>query len=194
MKIMAINPTYFNQQKNNGNPVFGMKVNLDTNLLKLTLVQKQEPAAIEVLNKIRDFVEKLNINTGNSNDINTNNIFKLAMQKLEISRKQSIESFIPDYSKRELNIGIEQPHSAEGLNVSIYDDKKKLDTFVTDEKLKSKNTDPQTPYKSIIIHGLIEYAKKALNESPLYKQYLQSSEHTQYLMSDEFKSLQATKK
>lgn len=200
MKIMAINPVNHNQKinaqlENSGkNPSFGMKVNLNTDLLKLTLVQKREPAAIEVLNKMRDFVEKLNETTKNSSIINTTNIFKLAMQKLEVPKSKTIESMIPDFQTRELNVGIEQPHSGHGLKVSIYDGKKSVDTFVTYDNLKSASGDPHSTYKSVIIHGLIEYAKKALNESPLYRQYLQSSEHTQYIASDEFKSLQAPKK
>lgn len=200
MKIMAVNPVNYNQKNNaqsensGKNPSFGMKVNLNTDLLKFTLGQKQVPAAIEVLNKIRDFAEKLNTTAKTSNVLNIDNIFNLAKQKLEIPKNQPIDLFIPDYAKRELSIEIEQPHGIPGLNISVIDGRKKLTTFITNENLKSGSTDPQKPYLTAIIHGLFEYAKKVLDESPLYRQYLQSSEHTQYLMSDEYKKLKTQKK
>lgn len=200
MKILATNQTNYNEKLNtkskisNANPAFGMKVILEPESLKFTLVRRKEPA-IAILNELNDFTTMLNTNTENANSkLNINRIFDLAKQKLEVPKSMPVESLLTDYKTRELHVDLEAPFSRQGLNVSVYDGKKKIETFVPHEDSQPTSNGLKARYKSTIIHGLFEYAKKAIYESPVYRRYLQSYEHDLYLKSDEFKALQAKKK
>lgn len=199
MKILANNITNYNQKLNtksqdsNTNPSFGMKVILDQNRLAFAL-RKEKQNAITILTDLNNFIEQLNITTEKSDKLSINKIFRLAMQKLEVPKSTSIESFLTDYKTKELHVDLETPFSNKGLNVSVYDGKKKIEKFMPNVDLQPTLNSTKARYKSTIVHGLFDYAKKTIIESPVYRRYLQSYEHTQYLKSDEFKALQAKKK